>query len=252
MTNIAEILEFAPEGLKLYSTVHGEVKLKGITKLDDYPIELETTVSGDEYYDHYGKMYQECGECILFPSKDYYDWDDWQKYLFPQCVGSVIYCPSFGENGKYLLITEKCAVSTKGEGFYEEYELFTLDNGDERFATPEETEKFWEELDTNGYVFDGKVVVKKEKEWCIFDAKDGETEKKFTIEDFQPFDKVLVRDSSEECWNISMFSFTTGNTRYPYQCLQYTYGQCIPYNEETAHLLGTIKKYDGKYKTWKD
>ena len=62
---------------------------------------------------------------------------------------------------------------------------------------------------------------------------------------FKPFDKVLVRDSDEDKWVIS---------HYGYEIIQYepklhicssgtAFYQCIPYNEETKHLLGTNKPY---------
>lgn len=348
MANIAEILKNAPKGLKLYSPVYGEVEL---VENDGSMLSLKNPAGIGLWLDEYGKKSEE-GECLLFPSKDHRTWKNWQEVIFPQCVGSVMVSADYTCGYEWIVTrTGMFAVNiTRSElpTFYtfEEYVMSDC----LRFATPEETEKFWEELDTNGYVFVNGEVVKKEKEWSIYNAKDGdfvydtyngtvfifkeinqqkalmeyvsypslldftaqiksngiqhstlgyyydekqyrlatteelqlllgklndagyywdsdrkiisrnyeepektgETEKKFTIDDFKPFDKVLVRDSSEHCWNISMFSFTTGNTRYPYQCLQYTYNQCIPYNEETAHLLGTTKKYNGKYKTWEE
>ena len=55
--------------------------------------------------------------------------------------------------------------------------------------------------------------------------------------EFKPFDKVLVRDDEDEMWRIDLFSHTIETGEYV--CLEYAWKQCIPYNEQTAHLLGT-------------
>ena len=61
---------------------------------------------------------------------------------------------------------------------------------------------------------------------------------------FKPFDKVLVRDSDNGTWRIEFFEgMECGNDSYPYVCMYCNYRHCIPYNEETAHLLGTDKPY---------
>lgn len=62
-------------------------------------------------------------------------------------------------------------------------------------------------------------------------------------EEFQPFDRVLVRDEGED-WHATFFSHYSKNSIYPYFTTgSVYYGECIPYNEETKHLLGTDKPY---------
>lgn len=59
---------------------------------------------------------------------------------------------------------------------------------------------------------------------------------------FKPFDKVLVRDTYLDCWCVDLFSYIdkygdvycTGNI---------SWGEYIPYNEQTAHLVGTTDNY---------
>ena len=61
---------------------------------------------------------------------------------------------------------------------------------------------------------------------------------------FKPFDKVLARDNGSDTWEIGFFEREDwDNKYYPYTCMYYNYAECIPYNEETAHLLGTNKPY---------
>ena len=60
--------------------------------------------------------------------------------------------------------------------------------------------------------------------------------------EFKPFDKVLVRDENNECWHATFFSH---KNRGGYNCVGCTWNQCIPYNEQTAHLLGTTDDWEG-------
>ena len=73
---------------------------------------------------------------------------------------------------------------------------------------------------------------------------------KFDITTLKPFDKVLVRDNSEQKWTVDMFSFYDKNLIYPFVCVGHYTNQCIPY-EQNKHLLGTTDDCDEYYKTWK-
>lgn len=63
---------------------------------------------------------------------------------------------------------------------------------------------------------------------------------------FKPFDKVLVRDFTATLWsaNIYSHSFKTDDGVF-YSCSGHSYKYCIPYNEETKHLLGTTEDLEG-------
>lgn len=82
-------------------------------------------------------------------------------------------------------------------------------------------------------------------------AKKGKTwdaEKKQIVDlpkkcEFKAFDKVLVRDSNDRKWNAGFFSHYSEGLNYPFICVGGGYGQCIPYNEETKHLLGTTDEW---------
>ena len=62
---------------------------------------------------------------------------------------------------------------------------------------------------------------------------------------FKPFDKVLVRDANEAFWQANFFSHINRNkdSSNAYCCIAGNWQQCIPYNEETAHLYNTNKPY---------
>lgn len=87
----------------------------------------------------------------------------------------------------------------------------------------------------------------------LFDAlaKEGkawDAEKKQIIDlkpkvELKPFDKVLVRDFGSQAWQVSLFGYKDSD--FYYCCNGCGWNQCIPYNEETAHLLGTTGEWKG-------
>ena len=59
----------------------------------------------------------------------------------------------------------------------------------------------------------------------------------------KPFDKVVVRCGEADKWSIDFFSYKVSNG---YICTgDAWFGYCLPYNEETAHLLGTTDDWKG-------
>lgn len=61
--------------------------------------------------------------------------------------------------------------------------------------------------------------------------------------EFKPFDKVLVRQCTEDKWEAMIFSNYTDKI-HKYRCCGMNYMHCIPYNDQTAHLLGTNKDWE--------
>ena len=60
--------------------------------------------------------------------------------------------------------------------------------------------------------------------------------------EFQPGDKVLVRDFDDEAWTLDTYSHREDNPDYPYRCLESFWQQCIPY-EGNECLLGTDEPF---------
>lgn len=55
-----------------------------------------------------------------------------------------------------------------------------------------------------------------------------------------PFDKVLVRNILDDIWSVDIFSHYDSDNALPIWCIGgYYYKEVIPYNKDTAHLLGT-------------
>ena len=69
---------------------------------------------------------------------------------------------------------------------------------------------------------------------------------------FKPFDRVLTRDSDTRQWNCDLFERYAPEEygKFPFCCVNFTRAQCIPYNEETEHLVGTTDAPPEKYVIW--
>lgn len=61
---------------------------------------------------------------------------------------------------------------------------------------------------------------------------------------FHPFDKVLGRDSDDEEWRADFFSHYKEREDYRFFGTGDIYRYCIPYNDDTKHLLGTTNNYE--------
>lgn len=101
--------------------------------------------------------------------------------------------------------------------------------------------------------FDGECTLfpsKEQRDWSKFKPKNP----KFDPNTLKPFDKVLVRDDRNEKWQCSLFSFINiiDDIYYPYVAITTGHKCCIPYNDETKHLVGTNDEAPEYYKYWKD
>lgn len=78
---------------------------------------------------------------------------------------------------------------------------------------------------------------KDNRDWSTFKVE----KPKWNPETLQPFDKVLVRDSDSEYWGGDFYLYTDkeSGSEFTYSCVASNYKICIPYNEDTKHLLGT-------------
>lgn len=71
---------------------------------------------------------------------------------------------------------------------------------------------------------------------------------KYPINQFKPFDKVLVRGSNFMTWKAMLFSYyDTMTHKFVTNC---DWKQCIPYNTETEHLVGTCLDCPEFYINW--
>ena len=69
---------------------------------------------------------------------------------------------------------------------------------------------------------------------------DGETLRKKQKSQFEPFEKVLVRDAESAKWRCAFYSHFEPNGIYHHITVSGAYAMCIPF-EGNEHLVGTTK-----------
>lgn len=99
-----------------------------------------------------------------------------------------------------------------------------------RLSTEEEKTAFFDALAKRGKIWDveKKKIIALKKKWTP-----------------KPFDRVITRNDDDDIWTANIFSHMDSHGEYvTIGCVGgYTY--CIPYNEETAKLIGTTNKVEG-------
>ena len=89
------------------------------------------------------------------------------------------------------------------------------------------------------------------RDWSKFTAPWYKKEK-FDSKTLKPFDRVLVRDEGEY-WDCDFFSYISNrNIHHPYVTIASCYDFCIPYNDDTKHLVGTKDEAPEYYRYWED
>ena len=98
--------------------------------------------------------------------------------------------------------------------------------------------------------YDGECTLfpsREQRDWSKFKPK----KPKFDPKTLKPFDKVLTRDRGEECWRCGLFSYIINECApYEYVCVDYGYKCCIPYNDDTKHVVGTKDEAPEYYRYW--
>ena len=90
------------------------------------------------------------------------------------------------------------------------------------------------------------------RDWSKFERFwDKPKVEKFDPKTLHPFDKVLVRVDKNDCWMAAHFSHVDDYT-HKAVCNTFYYTQCIPYNEETKHLVGTSDDCPEYYRWWEE
>ena len=105
--------------------------------------------------------------------------------------------------------------------------------------------------------FNGECTLfpsKEQRDWSKFTAPWYKKEK-FDANTLQPYMKVLVRDRHVARWRCAFFSHKINDKElntYKYATSDNSYVYCIPYNDDTKHLVGTKDEAPEFYRYWED
>ena len=219
--DLTKILRNCPKGFKLYSLVHGEVTFLGISEVSSiYSVNVKVdglvvsyTFDGKIHY-YYGR------ECVLFPSKEQ---RDWSKFTAPWLKKEESIKPKFKAGDR---IRHK---ETNKDDVYEISKVYD---------------------DSYGIVgFNWGIYMKYQDQYELVSNK-------FDPKTLKPFDRVLSRYDGG-CWSANLFShIEEENNKYHGTCSFVCNGSlvkfCIPYNDDTKHLLGTSDEAPEYYRYWED
>lgn len=121
-------------------------------------------------------------------------------------------------SGEITIPTSHCAWCRKDSGV--------------KYATEEEKQQLFEALAKEGKAWDAekKAVVDLKPKWTP-----------------KPFDRVITRVNDVAIWTANIFSHIDRHGKYvTIGCISgYDHYHCIPYNEETAKLIGTTNNWEG-------
>ena len=195
-----------------------------------------TSIEGTNYRfnneSHYWEIYCCDEQCRFWTIEDAKD-------------GDVIHLGTVTAIFKKYIGQEKCICycSFCKDGGFE----IPIENGEDNVygcynatpATKEQRDSFMKAMNDVGY------------EWNI-EKKELNKKKKFDPKTLKPFDKVLVRDKSCYKWMCELFSYIKTESEFKYWCISNCYKYCIPYNNDTKHLVGTKEEAPEHYKYWED
>lgn len=228
-------LKNMPKGRELYSIVHGMVLLENYDETVKYPICIRCKDEPHQTYDKEfkedGRLYNDIGECVLFPSEECKDWENWRIVLIQE--GDFIISKEY--NVEYVFRIDgsfHSVAKVRGEFVRVMRSLNTpCITG---WADSKQIEKFKEQLKEAGYEITGGIIKK-------LGLKEIERSEKFDPTTLQPFAKVLVRDHDEDNWECDLFSHYESNeiSNDQFICIGNRWNECIPYNDDTASLVGT-------------
>ena len=151
-------LKNLPSGTKFYSLVSGEVTFKEVRGRDIVVLDNNHC---EQLYHLTGRLWNSGmgGECLLFPSKEFRDWDLFTKFkkgdVIVDCVGIIAIFDHLEDDGAIVF---KAIRRTNGNI------IVNTDTGigyvkDSRRATREEEDLFFDSLSKAGYSWNGEEVV---------------------------------------------------------------------------------------------
>lgn len=234
--NIAEILKDKPKGTKLYSIPWGKCTLEEVdTSLPLLPITVRNCL-GDlqKRYTKKGTYLPSLDECLLFPSKDM---RDWRKFVWKK--GAIL----VSNDGETVVMFLEWANDAYTEFVGAKFPV-KKEEGKSTFNTCD-FESCCQSYNIESYInpTTGKFTVKTVR-ITVGNSEPNEpnkpTEPKYS---FKPFDKVIVRRKDNyNIWQANIFSHIVEKGYYA--CIMGVWSDILPYNEETAKLIGTTKSLE--------
>lgn len=128
-------------------------------------------------------------------------------------------------------IVSKALINVRYEDYEVHYNEYRFGrNRSLRLATDSEKQQLFSALANEGKAWDAekKQVVDLKPKWTP-----------------KPFDRVITRNAADDVWTANFFSHMDSHGEYVTIACVGGYTYCLPYNEETAKLIGTTNNWEG-------
>lgn len=236
---ILEILKKVPLGTELYSPTFGEVKFNGIRNCfaNEQRIAVLTENKIDMAFLTDGK-FRKNGEVMLFPSKEMRDWNKFAWKKGDVLINSIgVFC-IFKEFSCYPYTTFIAVFVNNADIVINGPVIEVTQEWNK--ASNEDAEKYIEYINADIEKANRKLNLETLEVESV-SKRPEPTYKKVSDppeHEFEPFERVLVRDVDTDKWTVDLYGFKENNDDYVYQCVGGCCVYCIPY-EGNEHLLGT-------------
>ena len=164
------------------------------------------------------------------------------------------------ENLNLVEILKDCPKGTKlYSTIYGDVELDCINKGECFPVKFVKSDGFLGSVTAQGLVlayYDGECILfpsREQRNWDLFTVPNCKKDK-FDPKTLKPFDKILARDRESTRWRCTFFSHIRDKEEiiYKYVTTNDCYKRCIPYNEDTKHLVGTKDEAPEYYRYWED
>ena len=290
--NLVEILKDCPKGTKFYSSVYGELIYSSMYTDSPSPKIYFIDENNRSIVGYYrdGRLHDTKGECTIFPSKDQKDWSKFTAPWLKKERDKDKLIQELGEyKVKYIQeVLEKYinSMSNKDDerlrkttiAFLKDFAEQGYENAIEcidwlkkQSESSQTNERAWLYLvsdvltwkDGIGQYLDDPRVQELAKRLCSEYAQKlynpsilsnssntRKNEQKFDPKTLQPYDKVIAR-LHQGIWCCELFSFIEKSSNLVKCCGAY-YTHCVPYNDDTKHLIGTTNEAPEYYRYWEN
>ena len=214
--DLTKILKDCPKGTEFYSCIYGKVRFDCLQSCE-YPV---LTIRGDGLYASFSRVgkYTDApdSECCLFPSKDQRDWNKFTAPWYKKLVE-----PKFKVGDKIVNSLRKYMGALGPQGVISE-------------------------ITDNKYIFTDSsyIYISNQDSWELVSNK----KPKFDPETLKPFSMILARLSKTGIWYCDFFSFIEKDGVNLIKGCGAYYKHCIPYNDDTKHLVGTTDEAPEYYR----
>ena len=173
----------------------------------------------------------------------------------------VIFVEAKDEQPQELNLCEILKDCPKGEKFWSPMlgavKLHDIIQSEDIIIIEAKNRETWE-INSDGTINIGDIISpeimlypsKEQRDWTK--VKYEKKTEKFDPKTLKPFDRVLARNHGSHRWACDLFSDIIDGDECLYHCIGSYYRYCIPYNDDTKHLVDTKDEAPVFYRYWED